>query len=83
MLLVKLVLIRRSCSFIIANNWSIFFYSEIEEDMELPSFHLATIVKATDNFSSNNKLGQGGFGPVYKVYNNVLQSWVIIYYEIF
>ncbi|KAL3598271.1 hypothetical protein D5086_006189, partial [Populus alba] len=39
---------------------------EIEEDMELPSFHLATIVKATDNFSSNNKLGQGGFGPVYK-----------------
>ncbi|KAL3612533.1 hypothetical protein D5086_003553, partial [Populus alba] len=38
----------------------------IEEDMELPSFHLATIVKATDNFSSNNKLGQGGFGPVYK-----------------
>ncbi|WRX29635.1 Serine-threonine/tyrosine-protein kinase [Theobroma cacao] len=23
-------------------------------------------VKATDNFSNNNKLGQGGFGPVYK-----------------
>uniref|UniRef100_A0A6N2MW97 non-specific serine/threonine protein kinase n=1 Tax=Salix viminalis TaxID=40686 RepID=A0A6N2MW97_SALVM len=37
-----------------------------KEDMELPSFDLATIVKATDNFSSNNKLGQGGFGPVYK-----------------
>ncbi|KAG5255073.1 G-type lectin S-receptor serine/threonine-protein kinase [Salix suchowensis] len=39
---------------------------ELQEDMELPSFDLATIVKATDNFSSNNKLGQGGFGPVYK-----------------
>ncbi|KAJ6950312.1 hypothetical protein NC651_004090 [Populus alba x Populus x berolinensis] len=47
---------------------------EIEEAVGLPSFHLATIVKVTDNFSSNNKLGQGGFGPVYKVYNNVLQS---------
>ncbi|GLU23481.1 hypothetical protein SLE2022_394810 [Rubroshorea leprosula] len=36
------------------------------EEMELPIFDLATIVKATDNFSSDNKLGQGGFGPVYK-----------------
>ncbi|KAF9666858.1 hypothetical protein SADUNF_Sadunf16G0272500 [Salix dunnii] len=41
---------------------------EIEEDMELPSFDLATIVKATDNFSSNNKLGQGGFGPAWKLW---------------
>ncbi|KAE8680174.1 G-type lectin S-receptor-like serine/threonine-protein kinase [Hibiscus syriacus] len=37
-----------------------------ENDMELPVFDLGTIVKATDNFSDNNKLGQGGFGPVYK-----------------
>ncbi|KAF3969870.1 hypothetical protein CMV_006368 [Castanea mollissima] len=36
------------------------------EDLELPLFDLATIEKATDNFSSNNKLGEGGFGPVYK-----------------
>ncbi|GLT51471.1 hypothetical protein SLA2020_248780 [Shorea laevis] len=36
------------------------------EEMELPIFDLTTIVKATDNFSSNNMLGQGGFGPVYK-----------------
>ncbi|GLT31625.1 hypothetical protein SLA2020_063510 [Shorea laevis] len=36
------------------------------EEMELPMFDLSTIVKATDNFSSNNMLGQGGFGPVYK-----------------
>ncbi|XP_060200277.1 G-type lectin S-receptor-like serine/threonine-protein kinase At4g27290 isoform X4 [Lycium barbarum] len=33
---------------------------------ELPFFELATMVNATDNFSSNNKLGEGGFGPVYK-----------------
>uniref|UniRef100_A0A2N9IDH0 non-specific serine/threonine protein kinase n=1 Tax=Fagus sylvatica TaxID=28930 RepID=A0A2N9IDH0_FAGSY len=36
------------------------------EDQELPFFNLATIVTATNNFSSNNKLGEGGFGPVYK-----------------
>ena len=37
------------------------------EDMEVTFFTLATITTATDNFSSNNKLGEGGFGLVYKV----------------
>ena len=37
------------------------------EDMEVPFFTLATIVIATNNFSSYNKLGEGGFGFVYKV----------------
>ncbi|XP_060200267.1 G-type lectin S-receptor-like serine/threonine-protein kinase At4g27290 isoform X1 [Lycium barbarum] len=37
-----------------------------KEDTELLFFDLATIVNATDNFSFNNKLGEGGFGPVYK-----------------
>uniref|UniRef100_A0A2N9G1K9 Protein kinase domain-containing protein n=1 Tax=Fagus sylvatica TaxID=28930 RepID=A0A2N9G1K9_FAGSY len=36
------------------------------EDVELPLFNLATIATATNNFSSNNKLSEGGFGPVYK-----------------
>ncbi|KAK4587115.1 hypothetical protein RGQ29_024015 [Quercus rubra] len=36
------------------------------EDMEVPFFTLATIVIATNNFSSHNKLGEGGFGIVYK-----------------
>ncbi|XP_062170158.1 G-type lectin S-receptor-like serine/threonine-protein kinase SD1-1 [Alnus glutinosa] len=36
-----------------------------KNDMELPIFDLAAIANATDNFS-NNKLGEGGFGPVYK-----------------
>lgn len=31
-------------------------------------FDFAQIQKATCNFSEENKLGQGGFGPVYKVY---------------
>ncbi|KAK8612558.1 hypothetical protein V6N13_092670 [Hibiscus sabdariffa] len=35
---------------------------------DLPYFDLSTIVAATNNFSSDNRLGQGGFGPVYKVW---------------
>nr|XP_023903931.1 G-type lectin S-receptor-like serine/threonine-protein kinase SD1-1 [Quercus suber] len=37
-----------------------------KEDLELPFLDLSTIVGATDNFALNNKLGEGGFGPVYK-----------------
>nr|XP_016492375.1 PREDICTED: G-type lectin S-receptor-like serine/threonine-protein kinase At4g27290 [Nicotiana tabacum] len=37
-----------------------------EEDFELPLFQLLTIIRATNNFSVNNKMGEGGFGPVYK-----------------
>uniref|UniRef100_A0A7N0VEL8 non-specific serine/threonine protein kinase n=1 Tax=Kalanchoe fedtschenkoi TaxID=63787 RepID=A0A7N0VEL8_KALFE len=35
-------------------------------DLDLPIFDIKTISRATDNFSADNKLGQGGFGPVYK-----------------
>ncbi|XP_022718014.1 G-type lectin S-receptor-like serine/threonine-protein kinase SD1-1 isoform X3 [Durio zibethinus] len=38
-----------------------------KEDIELHLFDLATIVNATKDFTSYNKLGEGGFGPVYKV----------------
>ncbi|KAJ8763606.1 hypothetical protein K2173_003078 [Erythroxylum novogranatense] len=37
-----------------------------KEDMELPIFNMTTITDATDKFSIENKLGEGGFGPVYK-----------------
>jgi hypothetical protein len=30
-------------------------------------FDVSTIIAATDNFSPAKRLGQGGFGPVYKV----------------
>ncbi|KAD3066897.1 hypothetical protein E3N88_34777 [Mikania micrantha] len=36
------------------------------EDLELLMFGFSTILKATNNFSNNKKLGEGGFGPVYK-----------------
>ncbi|KAJ9182785.1 hypothetical protein P3X46_006738 [Hevea brasiliensis] len=37
-----------------------------KEDLELPLFDFATIACATNNFSVTNKLGEGGFGPVFK-----------------
>ncbi|KAI3457036.1 hypothetical protein Pfo_013699 [Paulownia fortunei] len=37
-----------------------------DEDLELPIYDLSTVTKATNSFSTSNKLGEGGFGPVYK-----------------
>ncbi|XP_023758517.1 receptor-like serine/threonine-protein kinase SD1-8 isoform X1 [Lactuca sativa] len=43
------------------------YYSETSMDeLELPLFDFTTLAKATNNFSDKNKLGQGGFGCVYK-----------------
>lgn len=36
-------------------------------DPGLPLFSFASVAVATDNFSLDNKLGEGGFGPVFKV----------------
>ncbi|PIM97973.1 Serine/threonine protein kinase [Handroanthus impetiginosus] len=36
------------------------------EDLELPLFKFATIVAATNNFSMENLIGEGGFGSVYR-----------------
>ncbi|KAI3710377.1 hypothetical protein L2E82_40157 [Cichorium intybus] len=36
------------------------------DELELPLFDFATLAIATNNFSDRNKLGQGGFGCVYK-----------------
>ena len=38
-----------------------------ESDSEFSIFDFDQIADATDNFSDDHKLGQGGFGPVYKV----------------
>ncbi|XP_052297947.1 cysteine-rich receptor-like protein kinase 44 isoform X10 [Citrus sinensis] len=37
-----------------------------EESQEFPLFPLHLAVEATQHFSDENKLGEGGFGPVYK-----------------
>ena len=36
-------------------------------NVDVTFFELSTVLAATDNFSTSKKLGQGGFGPVYKV----------------
>ncbi|KAL8505994.1 hypothetical protein ACS0TY_017013 [Phlomoides rotata] len=36
------------------------------EDLELPLLKFATVAAATNNFSKDNVIGEGGFGPVYK-----------------
>ncbi|KAK4352234.1 hypothetical protein RND71_027752 [Anisodus tanguticus] len=39
---------------------------KLQDEFELPMFQLSTITRATNNFSVSNKIGEGGFGPVYK-----------------
>jgi len=38
-----------------------------KKDVDLPLFDLEVILAATDNFALDNKIGEGGFGPVYMV----------------
>ncbi|KAL4363301.1 hypothetical protein GQ457_04G005170 [Hibiscus cannabinus] len=42
------------------------FKEDDTDGIDVPFFHLENILAATKNFSNANKLGQGGFGPVYK-----------------
>ncbi|XP_039154773.1 G-type lectin S-receptor-like serine/threonine-protein kinase At4g03230 isoform X2 [Eucalyptus grandis] len=42
------------------------FEEEDKKGIEVPFFDLEIILQATNHFSDENKLGRGGFGPVYK-----------------
>jgi len=56
--------------------------SRLKEDdaqaIDIPHFHLESILDATNNFANANKLGQGGFGPVYKVIMNFFMLMIFI-----
>lgn len=41
---------------------------------EFKLFDFSEVSNATNNFSDENKLGQGGFGPVYKVKEHIYYS---------
>lgn len=43
------------------------FGEDDKKDIDVPFFEFESIVDATENFAEAYKLGQGGFGPVYKV----------------
>ncbi|KAL8506011.1 hypothetical protein ACS0TY_017027 [Phlomoides rotata] len=55
-------------------NWGIFMMRKPKkqaikmnsEDLDLPLLKFAAIEAATNNFSRENMIGEGGFGPVYK-----------------
>ncbi|KAK0601485.1 hypothetical protein LWI29_024749 [Acer saccharum] len=57
----------QECTLIASYKWDDNKEGSREDDMELPIYDLNTVADATDNFSDKNKLGEGGFGPVYKV----------------
>lgn len=38
-----------------------------DRDLELPLFGFNDLADATSNFSNKNKLGEGGYGPVFMV----------------
>uniref|UniRef100_A0A2N9I596 non-specific serine/threonine protein kinase n=1 Tax=Fagus sylvatica TaxID=28930 RepID=A0A2N9I596_FAGSY len=62
---------QRKYSYGVASNSRFFEDSPREFDgtrrnSDLPLFDLSTIIAATNNFSVFNKLGEGGFGSVYK-----------------
>ena len=46
---------------------------------ELPLIDLEKLAAATNDFHEDNKLGQGGFGPVYKVMLVHLSSMGVLF----
>lgn len=43
-------------------------------ELNVTLFDFNTIAFSTDNFANLAKLGEGGFGPVYKVKKNIKKS---------
>lgn len=55
----------------------IFFFSELRGiDLQTGLFTLRQIKAATENFDAANKIGEGGFGCVYKV-SGLLQVYIL------
>ena len=48
------------------------------EVQELPLFTFEKLESATNNFHLSHKLGQGGFGPVYRVMTALLKVYYLI-----
>lgn len=49
------------------NEEEITLWKSDEKDVQVSLYNFSYITEATSNFSEENKLGEGGFGPVYKV----------------
>lgn len=58
-------------------NLSLFEFTELKGlKLQMGIFTLRQIKAATNNFNKANKIGEGGFGPVYKVFWTVLAYFV-------
>lgn len=55
------------------------FAGNDEEGIKVPIFNMEVVLEATNYFSDENKLGKGGFGPVYKAV--ILFSILLIHYQ--
>lgn len=45
-----------------------------KKEVKLPLFSFVSVSSATNSFSDANKLGEGGFGPVYKACSSVFST---------
>lgn len=57
-------------------------WNEKRTGSDTHKFDFITILQATDNFSLANKIGEGGFGPVYKVISS-LKVTIKLFYTYF
>ncbi|KAK4750636.1 hypothetical protein SAY87_004118 [Trapa incisa] len=60
-----LVLIGRRHRLRVIENQQRGAYNDNDNDLELPLFSFDIIAKATNDFSNMNKIGEGGYGPVF------------------
>lgn len=49
-------------------NAPLFLLNPMGADIQTGTFSIKLMKEATDDFAYNNKIGEGGFGPVYKVF---------------
>lgn len=49
------------------------------DELELPLFEFHVISNATNSFSLANKLGEGGFGTVYRVNKLSFFTWILFF----
>lgn len=63
-----------------SSNKEAHFEVDQAEFKDLSIFEFKQLNVATSNFSINNKIGQGGFGPVYKVMHGFAGIVILFYY---